>query len=64
MLPTTMKYIDHGAGGAASCMQVKDGPLPAIKPGEVLIEVAYAGVNRPDVAQRSGRYPPPPGASP
>ena len=64
MLPTTMKYIDHGAGGAASCMQVKDGPLPVIKPGEVLIEVAYAGVNRPDVAQRSGRYPPPPGASP
>ena len=64
MLPTTMKYIDHGAGGAASCMQVEDGPLPAIKPGEVLIEVAYAGVNRPDVAQRSGRYPPPPGASP
>ena len=64
MLPTTMKYIDHGAGGAASCMEVKQGPLPTPKPGEVLIEVAYAGVNRPDVAQRSGRYPPPPGASP
>jgi putative PIG3 family NAD(P)H quinone oxidoreductase len=59
-----MKYIDHGTGGPASCMTVKQGPLPTLKPGEVLIEVAYAGVNRPDVAQRSGRYPPPPGASP
>ena len=64
MLPSTMKVIDHGTGGPASCMQIKDAPLPALKPGEVLIEVAYAGVNRPDVAQRSGSYPPPPGASP
>ena len=64
MLPSTMKVIDHGTGGAASCMQVKDAPLPVLKAGEVLIEVAYAGVNRPDVAQRSGSYPPPPGASP
>ena len=64
MLPTLMKFIDHGTGGAPDCMQVKDGPLPQLKAGEVLIEVAYAGVNRPDVAQRSGSYPPPPGASP
>ena len=64
MLPSTMKVIDHGTGGQASCMQIKEAPLPALKPGEVLIEVAYAGVNRPDVAQRSGSYPPPPGASP
>ncbi len=63
-LPHSMKYIDHGQGGAADCMQIKSGPLPQLKPGEVLIEVAYAGVNRPDVAQRSGKYPPPPGASP
>lgn len=63
-IPVTMKYIDHGQGGAPDCMQVKDGPLPQLKPGEVLIKVAYAGVNRPDVAQRSGKYPPPPGASP
>ena len=63
-IPVIMKYIDHGQGGAPDCMQVKDGPLPRLKPGEVLIEVAYAGVNRPDVAQRSGKYPPPPGASP
>lgn len=64
MLPTSMKYVDHGAGGAPDCMSIKEGPLPVLKAGEVLIEVAYAGVNRPDVAQRSGKYPPPPGASP
>ena len=63
-LPTTMHYVDHGSGGAADCMQVKQGPLPQLKAGEVLVEVAYAGVNRPDVLQRAGKYPPPPGASP
>jgi len=40
------------------------GPVPAPRPGEVLIDVAYAGVNRPDCIQRSGQYPPPPDASP
>lgn len=63
-LPDSMKFIDHGKGGDPGCMQVSVGPLPAVKAGEVLIEVAYAGVNRPDVAQRRGHYPPPPGASP
>ena len=63
-LPNSMKFIDHGKGGDPGCMQVSNGPLPAPKAGEVLIEVAYAGVNRPDVAQRRGHYPPPPGASP
>ena len=43
---------------------LKDGPMPEVGAGEVLIKVAYAGVNRPDVAQRSGRYPPPADASP
>ncbi|HEY4371927.1 MAG TPA: NAD(P)H-quinone oxidoreductase [Burkholderiales bacterium] len=59
-----MKHIDHGSGGPAGCMQLKEGPLPQLNAGEVLIEVAYAGVNRPDVLQRAGKYPPPPGASP
>jgi len=63
-LPANMKYIDHGQGGPASCLQVKQGVLPQLKSGEVLIEVAYAGVNRPDVLQRAGAYPPPVGASP
>ncbi len=60
----TMKYIDHGKGGPSSCLEVKEDPLPKVKAGEVLIEVAYAGVNRPDLMQREGLYPPPPDASP
>jgi putative PIG3 family NAD(P)H quinone oxidoreductase len=59
-----MRYIDHGQGGPASVMELAAGPQPTPKAGEVLIEVQYAGVNRPDVLQRSGSYPPPPGASP
>jgi NADPH:quinone reductase len=59
-----MRYIDHGQGGKPEVMHLAEGPLPALKPGEVLIQVQYAGVNRPDVLQRSGSYPPPPGASP
>ena len=63
-LPTQMKHVAHGQGGPASVMSLVDGPLPNVGPDEVLIRVAYAGVNRPDVAQRAGSYPPPPGASP
>ena len=59
-----MRYIDHGSGGDPSVLKLAEGPEPALKPGEVLIEVQFAGVNRPDVLQRSGSYPPPPGASP
>jgi putative PIG3 family NAD(P)H quinone oxidoreductase len=59
-----MKYITHGSGGAPDVMQWVEGPRPTLQPGQVLIEVSYAGVNRPDVAQRLGRYPPPPDASP
>ena len=59
-----MKYIEHGAGGDASCMQLAEGPLPQPAEGQILIEVACAGVNRPDVLQRAGKYPPPPDASP
>lgn len=59
-----MRQIDHGAGGPPECMRVVDAPQPRPQAGEILIEVAYAGVNRPDVAQRLGHYPPPAGASP
>ncbi|MCU1261423.1 MAG: NAD(P)H-quinone oxidoreductase [Bryobacterales bacterium] len=45
-------------------LQLAEGPEPQPAPGEVLIRVAAAGVNRPDVMQRLGKYPPPPGASP
>jgi len=61
---TAMRYIAHGQGGPASVMTLAEGPRPALRSGEVLIQVQYAGVNRPDVMQRSGSYPPPPGASP
>jgi len=59
-----MKYIDHGSGGSPDVLVLKDGPMPEVGAGEVLIKVACAGVNRPDVLQRSGRYPPPADASP
>jgi len=59
-----MLYIDHGKGGPADVMKPAEGPMPQPQAGEVIIEVNYAGVNRPDVLQRSGSYPPPPGASP
>lgn len=60
----TMRIIDHGGGGAPEVLQLAAAPMPTPGPGEVLIRVAFAGVNRPDVLQRSGRYPPPPDASP
>ena len=59
-----MKRITHGAGGQADVMRLIDDERPVPGPGEVLIEVHVAGVNRPDVLQRSGSYPPPKGASP
>ena len=60
----SIRRIDHGAGGGPEVLQVTESPCPAPAAGEVLIRVAFAGVNRPDVSQRTGRYPPPPGASP
>lgn len=57
-------FIDHGTGGAPDCLRLAERDMAAPRGRQVLIEVAYAGVNRPDVLQRSGSYPPPPGASP
>ncbi len=59
-----MKYIEHGKGGGPECMVLAESPVPQPAPGQILIEVVCAGVNRPDVLQRSGKYPPPPDASP
>ena len=53
-LPASMQYVDHGSGGPAGCMQLKNGPLPELKPGEVLIEVAYTGICHTDILASHG----------
>ncbi|MSQ66079.1 MAG: NAD(P)H-quinone oxidoreductase [Limnohabitans sp.] len=63
-MTSSMRYIEHGTGGSPDVMHPAQTSLPQAGSGDVLIKVAYAGVNRPDCLQRSGRYPPPPGASP
>ena len=59
-----MKLIQLKQPGAADMLVPSEGPVPLPGPGDVLIRVAAAGVNRPDVFQRMGVYPAPPGASP
>jgi NADPH2:quinone reductase len=63
-LPSTMTVIAHGEGGPPEVLVPGTAPVPGPRPDEVLIRVLATGVNRPDVAQRKGEYPPPPGASP
>ncbi|HVE48503.1 MAG TPA: NAD(P)H-quinone oxidoreductase [Casimicrobiaceae bacterium] len=63
-VPTTMRAIGMQAPGAPDVLEIVEATVPRVRDGEVLIEVAYAGVNRPDCLQRSGAYPPPPDASP
>lgn len=63
-LPARMTAIAVRDGkGPAEALVAVDAPLPELKPGQVLIRVRAAGVNRPDILQRLGFYPPPPGAS-
>jgi NADPH2:quinone reductase len=62
-LPTTQRVVEITAPGKPDVLQVRTRALPAPRSGEVLIQVAAAGVNRPDVLQRLGKYPVPPGAS-
>ena len=63
-IPDTMRYIAADGAGGPDVLKPAMGPVPTPKPDEVLIRVQAAGVNRPDVSQRKGSYPPPPGASP
>jgi NADPH:quinone reductase len=58
-----MRAIEITQPGAPEVLQLCDRPMPVAKPGEVIIKVHAAGINRPDVFQRTGNYPVPPGAS-
>ena len=64
MLPDTMRYVVASAAGGPEVLGPGTTAVPRPAADEVLIRVLAAGVNRPDVAQRKGLYPPPPGASP
>lgn len=63
LIPTSMKAIEIGGSGGPDVLRLVDRPVPEPRAGEVLVRVAAAGVNRPDIMQRQGKYPPPPGAS-
>lgn len=58
-----MRAIEITQPGKPDVLQLCERPVPTLKPGEVLIKVHAAGINRPDVLQRLGKYPVPPGAS-
>ena len=58
-----MQAIEISEPGGPEVLRLVERPRPTPAPGEVLIKVAAAGVNRPDILQRKGLYPPPPGAS-
>lgn len=62
-LPKTMMAIEITAPGGPEVLMPCQRPVPVPAAGEVLVRVAAAGVNRPDIIQRKGLYPPPPGAS-
>ena len=62
-LPQTMTAIAITEPGGPRVLKPESRPVPLPGPGEIVIKVRAAGINRPDVAQRQGSYPPPPGAS-
>src|SRR5437879_12159574 len=62
-VPTQMTVIGISKPGGPEVLVPETRPVPLPAPDQILVKVAAAGVNRPDVAQRSGAYPPPPGAS-
>ncbi|MBU6483710.1 MAG: NAD(P)H-quinone oxidoreductase [Betaproteobacteria bacterium] len=63
-IPTTMRHIAVREAGPPEVLEIAEGPVPRPRAGDVLVQVAWAGINRPDCAQRAGTYPPPPDASP
>ncbi|WP_119255541.1 NAD(P)H-quinone oxidoreductase [Shinella zoogloeoides] len=63
-VPSTMSYVGLGEHGGPDNLAVTEGRTPEPRAGEILVRVEAAGINRPDVLQRKGEYPPPPDASP
>jgi putative PIG3 family NAD(P)H quinone oxidoreductase len=61
-MPSMTAIVIEGGSGPASALKPTPAPVPQPGPGQILIAVRAAGVNRPDIAQRKGVYPPPPGA--
>ena len=63
MIPDLMQAVEISTPGSAEVLKPVSRPVPVAGHGQILIRVAWAGVNRPDVLQRAGSYAPPPGAS-
>jgi NADPH2:quinone reductase len=61
-IPQTMRAVIAEGGGGPEVLTLVERPVPRPGPGEILVKVEAAGINRPDVIQREGNYPPPPGA--
>ncbi len=62
--PHTMRFVDRVRDGGPELLRLAEGAVPHPGRGQVLIRVMAAGINRPDIMQRRGLYPPPPGANP
>lgn len=63
-LPENMRFVGLTEPGGPAVLEIRKMPTPVPLAHEVVIKVAAAGINRPDILQREGKYPPPPGASP
>ncbi|MGB3176489.1 MAG: NAD(P)H-quinone oxidoreductase [Albidovulum sp.] len=63
-MSATMRAVEISQPGGPEVLRLSDVPVPQPGPGQILIKVAFAGVNRPDALQRAGAYAPPPSASP
>lgn len=59
-----MKYIGCEGAGGSEIMRLMETTIPEPGPGQIRIQISHAGINRPDIMQRAGHYPAPPGASP
>lgn len=63
-VPEQMRFVGVTGAGGPEVLEIRTMPTPTPQAHEVVIKVAAAGINRPDISQRQGKYPPPPGASP